>query len=308
MPTPVDIRIARTIRDGGGITTRKALRAAKVTPASLRLRLEAGTLVEIHHDVFAFPQDELQPTTAFRAAVLSCGAGAVLSHEALAVHAGLLRRRDGEGLPLHVTVPRARNPRRATLTVHRMDLAPHERTEIGGLPCTTVARLVYDLARAGWARRRLERILDEAAFRGSWRRWELERILEQAADHPGAAVLRAVLREHVPGTTRTANELEERLLAICDAQGWPRPICQQPDRLRDGSRILHDFLWPALRLIVETDGDRGHRTRRQRRRDQRRDDAMRRRGYTVVRLRWYDVFERPDRVVALLAPLLDGRR
>lgn len=301
MPTPVDIRIASAIRDGDGIATRSALRALGVTHRSITLRLEAATLDEVQPGIFAFPQDGLLPETARRAAVLSCGEGAALSHLALGAHLGLLGF-DRSDVGMHVTVPRRRNPRRDTITVHRMDLLPDELTTIDGVHCTTVARLVYDLARAGASRRRIERVVDEAAFHGMWRRWELERILERAVDHRGAVTLRRVLREHVPGTTRTANEFEEAFLLLCDTQGWPRPICQQPDRLPDGTRIFHDFLWRRLRLIVETDGGAGHRSRRQRRRDQWRDTAMRARGFTVVRLRWVDVFHRPSQTVALLAP------
>ncbi|MEA2134310.1 MAG: hypothetical protein QOC68_2219, partial [Solirubrobacteraceae bacterium] len=54
-----------------------------------------------------------------------------------------------------------------------------------------------------------------------------------------------------------------------------------------------DFLWPDRGLVVETDGYDFHRTAAARRRDARKDEAMRGLGLTVVRLTWADVTARP---------------
>lgn len=303
-PVTTEHLIAQAIEMGGGIATSAALRRIGVARISIARRLDTGTLVEPFPRVFALPQDALLPSTTRRAAALSCRPRAALAHATALEHLGV-------GLPAiavpahpHVVVPRRRHPRRDTIVVHRVDLDPADLLEHDGAWCTAPARAVYDLAVAGTPRRPLERIVDELAYMGLWRRWDLERLLEGAVDHRGCTTLRGILREHAAGTTRTANDFEEAFLALCDAQGWPRPVCQQPDRLPDGTRIFHDFLWQRLRLIVETDGGAGHRSRRQRRRDQRRDAAMRARGYTVVRLRWADVVVHPARAVAVLAPLL----
>ena len=49
----------------------------------------------------------------------------------------------------------------------------------------------------------------------------------------------------------------------------------------------------ARRLVVETDGYDFHRTAAARRRDARKDEAMRGLGLTVVRLTWADVMALP---------------
>lgn len=303
-PVTPDHLIAQAIDLGGGIATAADLRAIGVARISIAARLHAGTLLEPFPTVFALPQDDLLPATARRAAGLSCGPGAALAQATSLQHLGV--RLPPEAVPPrpHVVVPRNRHPRRDTIAVHRVDVDPRDLIHHDGASCTSPARSVYDLAVAGTPRRPLERIVDELAFMALWRRWDLERLLEGAVDHRGCTTLRGILREHVAGTTRTANDFEEAFLALCDRQGWPRPVCQQPDRLPDGSRIFHDFLWKRRWLIVETDGGAGHRSRKQRRRDQRRDAAMRARGYTVVRLRWSDVVVHPARAVAVLAPLL----
>jgi hypothetical protein len=306
-PANIDARIAATIADGGGIATAAQLRDAGVHRNAIVRRLDAGVLIEVVEHVFAYPQDDLLAATRRRAAVLSCGEDARASHHMAAAHRELLQPDDDGYDELHVVVPRERNPRRKTISVHRVDtLEPADLDEHLGLPCTSVSRIMLDLAGVE-PRRRIERICDEAAYLGLWRKWEIEELLGRAEGHRGAATLRAVLREHVPGTTRTTNELEEAFLAICDAQRWPRPVCQLPDRLSNGRRIVHDFIWRDLRLIVETDGGRGHRGAKRRTADARRDADLRARRYTVLRFTWFEVFHRPERVIAQLAPLFaDG--
>jgi hypothetical protein len=57
-----------------------------------------------------------------------------------------------------------------------------------------------------------------------------------------------------------APRLPGRLL---DEAGFPRPEVQYI-LLPGGESVRADFLWRDLRVIVETDGDKWHRTRRRR--------------------------------------------
>jgi very-short-patch-repair endonuclease len=50
--------------------------------------------------------------------------------------------------------------------------------------------------------------------------------------------------------------------------------------------------------VVETDGYEFHRTVAARRRDAAKDEFLRGEGFTVVRLTWADVTERPDPTAA----------
>lgn len=82
-------------------------------------------------------RDELE-----RAAVKACGVGAVLSHRSAAVRWGLLRRYDG---PVEVTAP-TRRSRRARLRPYEVKLDPRDVTTKDGVPITTLARTLVDLA------------------------------------------------------------------------------------------------------------------------------------------------------------------
>lgn len=64
-----------------------------------------------------------------------------------------------------------------------------------------------------------------------------------------------------------------------------------------------DALWPAARLAVELDSG-FHDTPAARRRDARKDEALRAAGCTVVRYRWRDVVGAPSRTAASLRSAL----
>jgi very-short-patch-repair endonuclease len=59
-----------------------------------------------------------------------------------------------------------------------------------------------------------------------------------------------------------------------------------------------DFCWPERRLIVEADSFEFHGTRAAFERDRRRDQLLRRAGWTPVRITWRQLNERPEEVVA----------
>jgi very-short-patch-repair endonuclease len=75
-----------------------------------------------------------------------------------------------------------------------------------------------------------------------------------------------VLARHVPGTTRTRNDLEEAFLRLVLDAGLPQPEVN----VRVGPYEI-DFLWREQGPAVETDGGASHARATQRERDSRRD-------------------------------------
>jgi very-short-patch-repair endonuclease len=67
----------------------------------------------------------------------------------------------------------------------------------------------------------------------------------------------------------------------------------------NGYRV--DFYWPALGLVVETDGLRYHRTPAQQARDRLRDQAHTAAGLTQLRFTHAQVAYQPNHVVATLS-------
>jgi very-short-patch-repair endonuclease len=221
------------------------------------------------------------------AATLACGKGAALSHFSAAVLWGML---EAQGQAIHVTAPRKRQVR--GIVVHWSPLEG-ERLRRLGIVVTTPARTLVDLADVV-PRRTLERAFDEAEYlRLDW--------TGAAPRHgrSGSGVLASVLALHEPGTTRTLSELEELFLAFCDQRGFRRP---EVNARIEG--YLCDFVWRAERVIVETDGERAHGTRRARERDPIRDAELQLAGWIVIRVTYARLLNEPDAVAAQIREAL----
>ena len=139
------------------------------------------------------------------AAVLALGGNAVLSH-ATAAAAWELRQRTGT---IHVTVPStAGRKRRADIRMHRSrTLRPQDTTSHRGIPITTPARTIIDLART-LTGRPLEHALDLADQRRLIDFGEFKR-------RPLPPSLQAVLSLYDAGSAVTRSEMEERFLMLC---------------------------------------------------------------------------------------------
>jgi hypothetical protein len=234
------------------------------------------------------------------AAVLAAGPGAALSHRSAAASWDL--RSSSRG-PVDVTAPRQRV--RPGIQVRRAALAPDEITTRDGIPITTVARTLLDLA-AVLPPSQLERAVERAEALGLADTVPLAALLERHGGRRGTAALREVLQGGVqPVLTR--EELEARFLTFLDAHDLPRPAVNEDLHLA-GRWIQPDFLWREQRLIVELDGHETHRTRAAFERDRERDRILQAAGWRVVRITWRQLHEDPDAIAADLLRLLVAPR
>jgi very-short-patch-repair endonuclease len=123
---------------------------------------------------------------------------------------------------------------------------------------------------------------------------ELRLAIDRAVHRPGVRALRRSLDRR---TFRlTDSELERRFLRLIRKARLPLP---QTGQCVNGFKI--DFYWPELRLVVETDGLRYHRTTAQQTRDRVRDQTHTAAGLTTLRFTHAQVAHQPDHVVATLA-------
>lgn len=235
------------------------------------------------------------------AAVLACGDGAVLSHQAAAELWKLRQRRRPGGSAIDVTVAlTSGRSRRRGIRVHRAkSLRPAEFGVHCRIPVTSPARTILDLGTI-LPRRQLERAVDEAERLKLCRESDLAEIARNHTGGAGTGALAGLLAEHAVGTTATRNEFEEAFLALCRNRHLPQPEVNVP--LLD---YIVDFLWPEARLVVEVDGHASHGTLRAFQADRERDGRLAVAGYLVLRFTWWDVTRRPavvaDRVRRVLA-------
>jgi Protein of unknown function (DUF559) len=237
------------------------------------------------------------------AAVLALGPTAVLSHRAAAEQLGLLAPKHGR---IDVTVPGTARRSRRAIRVHGGTLHPAEITRHQGIPLTSVARTLLDIAETE-RRRVVERACDQAEVLGLFDLRATCAVLRRANGRRGAPLLRAMLDEHRVGETLTRSELEERFLALCRSSGIPRPrvnawIALEPDGLEV------DFLWPAERLVVEVDGWASHRTRRRFESDRERDQRLQIAGWQPMRFTWRQLEQDADGCARTVRAVLVKRR
>ena len=258
-------------------------------------RVRTGRLHRIHRGVYTVGHPVLPRYGQLMAAVLACRDGAVLSHRSAAE---LLRLGPTTAF-FEVSAPGDRRPR--DILVHRAEVPPEHRCIVEGIPVTTPARTLIDLADV-LTRRGLERAIDEAEYL----RLDLKGLRCIPGRH-GAGVLAGVLARHAAGSTRTRSELEERFLALCGSHFLTRP---ETNAHVSGYEV--DFVWRRPRLIVELDGHAAHRTRRAFEADRARDSELTASGYRVMRFTHRRVEGEPAVVADELrragAPVAPGRR
>ena len=125
---------------------------------------------------------------------------------------------------VHVTVGPGGRAHRPGIRLHRRPaLLTDEVTRHEGLPITTPARTLLDLAAGGLRGRPLEAALDRAELLRLLDFAELQRLLARYPQRPGSRSLMATLSQYVAGSVDTRSVLEELVLELCDAHGLPRP-------------------------------------------------------------------------------------
>jgi very-short-patch-repair endonuclease len=184
-------------------------------------------------------------------------------------------------------VPRG-TTRRPGLLLHRAVLAPDELTTHHGIPTTTPARTLLDLA-AVVDRAALQRAINEAEVQRLQGPYELA---GRYPTKPGTANLRALAPP-----THTKRELEARFALFLDDRRFPAP---QTNVLVEGYEV--DAAWPDKRLIVELDSFTFHTTRQAFETDRRRDRHLTAAGWTVIRITWRDLDD-PDALAGELRAL-----
>lgn len=240
---------------------------------AIQHRVAKGRLHRVMWGVYAVGRPQLTSFGRWMAAVLACGSGAVLSHESAAQLWGV---RPGDSSPIEVSVPVASEHRCPGVRVHRRTgLGSADVTRHEGIPVTSVVLTLIDLARS-LNPAQLERAVNEADRLDLIDPSALRLALDAYAGRPGVARLRELLDRRTFRLTDSA--LERLFLPLASQAGLLPPLTRQ--RL-NGFRV--DFFWPNLRLVVETDGLRYHRTPAQQTRDHARDQAHLAAGFTPLR-------------------------
>lgn len=290
-----------------GVISRAQAIHAGLSGRAIRHRLESGRWRHLAPSVYGFPGN---PDTWWRRvwiAHLHAGPESAVSHRS----SGRMQQLGPiEGEPIDLIVPRHKaaigtdGVRRFRLT----DLRPEHVTTVDGLPVTTPARTIVDLASV-LSPSRLRRIVEHSEVT---RRCPLVAVAATLDDlrgsgKPGVRALCDVLDEMGPGEI-PRSQLERYADEVIDLTRLPRPRHEYPLPTVALLKGFVDRCWPDVRLIVEADGRRWHTRRAQIALDHDRDLEAARCGYQTLRLTWERLRSDPEGTAVALRDIYDQRR
>ena len=166
-----------------------------------------------------------------------------------------------------------------------------------GVPLTTVARTVIDLARCRPFAEGVA-VADSALFGGKATRGELDSVLASCARWPGIKQARRVIAFADP---RAESVLESLGRVAFHQAGLPPPDLQV--RVGDEGEIIGrvDFLWRQYATIAEADGAIKYANPQRARAQLDRDARLRAAGYEVVHFTWPEITRVPRQVTSAVA-------
>jgi very-short-patch-repair endonuclease len=271
--TQIDLpRILRVARRQWGVVTRAQLTALGLSANGIAQWVRPGRLIRLYRGVYAVGHDRLTRDGRWLAAVMACGPGAALSHRDAAA---LWDLRQSNSAYIDVIVPSQSGRKRAGLRIHRSArLRPDEVTVRHGIPVTTVARTLLDLADV-LEKQALRRVVTEAEYLNRFDMTAINAVVENNPGRRGAKLISAV----GGAGHRTRSKLEDRFLALLERHRVEEP---ESGVWIDGYEA--DFVWRSAGLVVELDGIAAHRTTAAMKGDRRRDRILWRAGFRTMRL------------------------
>lgn len=280
-------------------------RAAGLSGTDLASLVRSGELVKIRYGVYAkaslVAQAEANPRFAHAlqvAAVTDRTRRDVASHHSAAILFGLnLLSKPPAGTVTLTVPPGTRTGRygRGGVVRHAARLPAGHVTELYGLPVTTVARTVADIARTAAFMDGVV-VADAALYQRHTSKTDLRRVLAACDRWPGVARAREVAEF---GNSVTESPLESCARVFFRDRGLPPPEQQVNIVGRSGRFIARaDFLWRRCWTIAEADGLMKYSAREDAIAQLKRDRLLREAGYEVVHFTWHELFADPAGIVS----------
>ncbi|HYQ78043.1 MAG TPA: type IV toxin-antitoxin system AbiEi family antitoxin domain-containing protein [Solirubrobacterales bacterium] len=301
MRTDLGQALARLTDRQGGVVSRAQLRDLGFSEARIHRAIAEGRLRPVFRGTFA--TGPIDGRGRMRAAALACGQGAAISHRSAGA---LLRFFDKGPVVIDVIAPPSRGRKIDGIRFHRVRTPRRDETgTVDGIPCTSPARTLVDLAgtvgdrtlRSCFERAAQRKMLDIPAIEASM---DLGR--------RGTPSLRALVdewRRAAPLTKKgkLKSPLEAKVLPLLVHRNLPAPHLNAPVQIQNG-RIEVDFLWPDHRFVVEADSRDFHGTDLAFERDRWRDRELLRVGYGTLRVTHQQAERETTAVVEAIAARL----
>ena len=180
---------------------------------------------------------------------------------------------------------------------------------VDGIPCTTAARTLIDVAPIVSAES-LEWAFERARRFGLLSLPHLERRVGALCGRgkDGSKSMYALLRAHSGDKRPAESRLEVRFARLMRKHGIEFSHSQLPVRLPNGESARIDFAEPPVKIAAECEGFEFHGSRLRWKHDRRRTAMLESLGWRVVVITWDDVTERPEMTVQRVADALQQAR
>lgn len=281
-----------------GVVSRDQLRELGFSDSGIEHAVKTARLYPVHRGVFAVGHPRLTRHGLCLAGVLARGDSALLSYRSAGWLWGLIV---SFALPVEVSVP-WRGHSRPSLGLHHCPaLRGADMSEVEGIPVTSIARTLLDLAsvlRPG----ELERAVERAERLGLLDIGQVDELLSVVRGHRGRGRLRNALTIYRdPAFARSGGE--RRLLQLIREAGLPRP---RMNTWVEDHEI--DMYWEHERFAIELDGWDSHRTRKAFEDDRRRQEDLKLAGIEMIRITGHRLAKEPDQLAERVIALLHYRR
>ncbi|MGH8912808.1 MAG: type IV toxin-antitoxin system AbiEi family antitoxin domain-containing protein, partial [Acidimicrobiia bacterium] len=301
---PADIQLREWLRHRPvQVVSRTEALALGFTDRMIRRRIDSGWWLPLERGLYAISGDLDEWRSVLTVAVTKLPA-VVSHHSAAQLHGFPMTPRD----KLVVTVPhRTTHTFPGVEICQSTDLTREHTTEVDGLPATTVARTVFDIAH----RHRiafLVALIEKLVVAHQLDVHELTTVLGQLGrrGRPGTVKTRKALASILPVVERLESQLELMVLDLIRDAGLPIPVLQYPLPWRTLKPGRVDMAYPQVRLIIECDGRRWHVAAKAFEDDRRRDNLATTSGWRVVRITWKMAVDEPESVVRMIASALNA--
>lgn len=264
-----------------GLISTRQLEGIGFTVRQIRSLRERGQLLSSRKGVLRIPGVPTSELAPLMAACLAAGDRGTASHWAAASLWGL---RGCAGGTLEITAPRTDRVRLSGVRVHLSDrpLPRADWTRHKGVPVTTPARTVLDLAGTEAKAWLIERMLDDATVRRILTLDDMAGAIDRAGPrHRGRSVVLPILEgRRAEWGQRFDSVFELRVARVLQSAGVPAPVLHL---LADtgGGMFEIDFAWPRHLAGLDAQGFDPHGTRSAFDHDARRAMWFKRAGWHV---------------------------
>jgi len=289
--------LADLARQQHGVVSANQLAEFGYAKATIAEAVRQGRLHRLHRGVYAVGHTALSWDGYCLAAVLA-RPRSVASHKTAAWIWELRRWRPER---IHITAPTRQRIKR-DFVVHFARLASEDQAVVGGIPVTSVARTMLDLA-PDESTRNLHRMMDRAEERKVFDLRRFDRLLARAGGHPGRAKLRRALDTYKPELAVMRSDLERRFRKLVLAAGLSRPAANV---FVAGYEL--DAYWEAEGFAVELDVYATHGSRLSFEEDRKRADDLLLAGIEMIRVTDVRLEREPRETIVRVAAHLERRR